>query len=212
MYSLNRKYKANWRNRRLKGIIPQLFSFFFSFISDYDHGQIFMLAGCLRKKSCIPVVHFCSEYAKLLTVNKMHRKYVILLIIYIQETIICCSVWHVKVQKTEICFSVSVKACIYGLQGEEDKSVSKAHLPCLIFTSYYSIFLVSAHRYWNESEYLKWSDHWGQTDRDPRCFFIRLWLIFFIIYIWVWLTLHLHWNNWTVIPSRQLLNMVWARS
>lgn len=113
MHSMNRKYKANWRKRRLKGIIPQLFFFF---LSDYDHGQIFMLAVCLLKKSCIPVVHFSSEYVKLLTVNKMHRKYVILLIIYNQETMIRCSVWHVKVQKTEICFSVSVKACMHGLR------------------------------------------------------------------------------------------------
>lgn len=124
----------------------------------------------------------CIEF---LPVNKMHCKYVILLIIYIQETIILlrhrCSVWHIKAQrhKSVNCWVLENINMLFSiLQGlylrslERDRALGN-------YTSYFMfsscnaiIFLVSAHLQWNVLEYyLKWVD-WSQTYKHTRCFFI----------------------------------------
>lgn len=125
-----------------KTFFPQLF-----FLSDCDHWQTFMVAGCLlREKHNVTfllctffVLFFLSQTSasNFLTVNKMHCKYVILLIIYIQKTITLqrrscsCSVWNIKDRRhtsvngwirenINMPFSFCL-ACIYGLWRDGEK-------------------------------------------------------------------------------------------
>lgn len=131
-----------------KTFFPQLF-FFFKWLwslANLHGGRL----PFTRKAQCyITVVHFfcfCfflsqTSASNFLTVNKMHCKYVILLIIYIQKTITLqrrscsCSVWNIKDRRhtsvngwipenINMPFSFCL-ACIYGLWRDGEKEAGR---------------------------------------------------------------------------------------
>lgn len=184
------------------------------------------------------MLHYCSAPFCLRqvhqTVNKMCCKYVILLIIYIQETITLqrhsCSVWRIKDPKTYISewldsgkhkYAILLLLSLYLWSLEIDREgVSELlgkYTSCFIFTASISIILlVSAHLQWNVLEYyLKWNDHQSQTVQRHKLLLLLLLLIRlapFILYIWTLLTLYLHWNNWPAILPDSFSNMVRAHT
>lgn len=134
-------------------------------------------AAFARKAQCyIIVVHFLSECIKFLTVNKMPCKYVILLIIYKQETITLrrhsSSVWHIKdwrhtsewlnSRKHKYAILLLLSLYLWSLERDEERKRGretswKVHV---LLNFYFLQLLVSAHLQWNELEYyLKWNDH-----------------------------------------------------
>ena len=163
--------------------------------------------------------------------NKMCCKYVILLIIYIQETITLqrhsCSVWRIKTRRytsvngwilenINMLFSFYL-ACIYGLWREIERGYLKLlgkYTSCFIFTACISIILlVSAHLQWNVLEYyLKWIDHQSQTYKDTSCFFF-----FSSVLLPSFCTFGRYWLCTCIEiigchPAWQLLNMVRAHT